>query len=133
MVNFRSIKKIIPSVSYQYLLSYLLSFGYDFADNKRIPYSPMHTIGGSLEIPWGSGSVIISGHYESLRYNDRPNLTQLKPVFLLNATVNQKIGKYLTAFGVLRNILNESYESFIDYPMPGITLTLGMRANLEIK
>jgi vitamin B12 transporter len=132
-VSLGQVKKIIPSISYQYLLSYLLSFGYDFVDDKRIPYSPTHTIGGSLEIPWESGSVIISGHYESLRYNDRANITQLKPHFLLNATVNQKIGKYLTAFGVLRNILNESYQSFNDYPMPGIMLTLGMRVNLEIK
>jgi len=132
-VSLGSVKKIIPSVSYQYLLSYLLSFGYDFADNKRVPYSPVHTIGASLEIPWENGSVIVGGHYESLRYNDRANLTQLKPVFLLNATVNQKMGKNVTAFGVLRNILNESYESFSDYPMPGITLTMGLRANLEIK
>jgi len=132
-VNLGQVKKIISSISYQYLLSYLLSFGYDFADNKRIPYSPVHTINGSLEIPWKSGSVIISGHYESLRYNDRANLTQLKPYFLLNAAVNQKIGKNITVFGVMRNILNESYESFSDYPMPGITLTMGLRANLEIK
>jgi len=132
-VSLGQVKKIIPSISYQYLLSYLLSFGYNFADDKRIPYSPMHTIGGSLEIPWESGSVIISGHYESLRYNDRANITQLKPHFLLNATVNQKIGENLTIFGVLRNILNESYESFSDYPMPGITLIMGLRANLEIK
>jgi len=132
-VNLGKVKKIIPSVSYQYLLSYLLSFGYDFADNKRIPYSPAHTLGGSLEIPWDSGSVIINGHYESERYNDRANLTKLKPYFLLNATVNQKIGKNLTAFAILRNILNESYESFADYPMPGFTMTIGLRASLEIK
>ncbi len=75
-VSLGQVKKIIPSISYQYLLSYLLSFGYDFADNKRIPYSPTHTISGSFEIPWESGSVIISGHYESLRYNDRANITQ---------------------------------------------------------
>jgi vitamin B12 transporter len=132
-VSLGQVKKIISSVSYQYLLSYLLSFGYGFADNKRIPYSPMHTIGVSLEVPWESGSVIISGHYESLRYDDRANLTQLKPVFLLNAMINQKIGKNLAIFGVLRNILNESYQSFSDYPMPGITLTIGLRANLEVK
>ncbi|WP_461246510.1 TonB-dependent receptor plug domain-containing protein [Treponema sp. R6D11] len=132
-VNFGAIKKIIPSVSYQYLLSYLLSFGYDFANDKRIPYSPVHTIGGSLEIPWESGSIIISGHYESLRYDDRANLTKLKPHFLLNANVNQKIGKNITVFCALRNILNESYQSFNDYPMPGVTLTLGMRVNLEIQ
>jgi vitamin B12 transporter len=98
-----------------------------------VPYSPEHIIGGSLEISWKSGSVIINGHYESLRYDDRANLTQLKPHFLLNANVNQKIGKNFTVFGVLRNILNESYQSFNDYPMPGITLTLGMRANVEVK
>jgi len=132
-VKLGSIKKIIPSVSYQYLLSYLLSFGYGFADDKRIPYSPMHTIGASLDVPWKSGSVIISGHYESLRYEDRANLTQLKPVFLLNAAINQKIGKNLTVFGALRNILNKSYESFSGYYMPGVTLTVGVRANLEVK
>jgi len=132
-VSLGLVKKIIPSVSYQYLLSYLLSFGYEFADNKRVPYSPAHTIGGSLEIPWEGGSVIISGHYESPRYDDRANLTRLKPYFLLNASVNQKIGKNFTAFGVLRNILNESYQSFNDYPMPGITLTVGLRASLEVK
>jgi vitamin B12 transporter len=132
-VNLGKIKKIIPSVSYQYLLSYLLSFGFDFTDNKRIPYSPVHTIGGSLEIPWDGGSVIINGHYESERYNDRANITKLKPYFLLNANINQKAGKNLTIYAVLRNILNESYESFIDYPMPGFTLTVGLRANLEIK
>jgi len=132
-INLGKIKKIIPSVSYQYLLSYILSFGYDFADDKRIPYSPVHTIGGSLEIPWDTGSATISAHYESERYNDRANLTKLNPYFLLNAAINQKIGKTLTAFAAARNILNESYESFIDYPMPGFTLTLGMRINLEIE
>jgi len=131
-VSLGPVKKIIPSVSYQYLLSYLLSYGYDFADNKRVPYNPVHTVGGSLEIPWGTGSVIISGHYESLRYDDRANLAQLKPYFLLNAAVNQKTGKIFTVFGVLRNILNESYQSFNDYPMPGISLTLGLRASFDI-
>jgi outer membrane cobalamin receptor len=132
-VSWGPIKKINPSISYQCLLSYLLSFGYNFNDDKRIPYSPVHTIGGSLEIQWKTGSVLISGHFESLRYDDRANLSELKPYFLLNATVNQKIGKNLTVFGVLRNILNESYQSFNDYPMPGITLTIGLRANLEVK
>jgi vitamin B12 transporter len=131
-VSLGPVKKIIPSVSYQYLLSYLLSFGYDFASNKRIPYSPVHTIGGSLEIPWETGSIIISGHYESLRYDDRANFSKLNPYFLLNAAINQKIGKNLAAFGVLRNILNESYQSFSDYPMPGITLTMGLKMRFAV-
>jgi vitamin B12 transporter len=127
------VKKITTSVSYQYLLSYLLSFGYDFGSDKRIPYSPEHTIGSSLEVSWKSGFVMVSGHYESMRYDDRANLTELKPHFLMNATVNQKIKNDVTVFGTVRNILNESYESFYRYPMPGITLTLGIRINIEVK
>jgi len=134
-VSLGSIKKITASVSYQYLLSYLLSFGYDFASDKRIPYNPMHTIGISFDIPWANGSLLISGQYESLRYQDRPNFVELKPHFLLNATINQKIGqkigKSFTLFGVVRNALNTSYQSFYDYPMPGITLTLGVRMQYE--
>jgi vitamin B12 transporter len=132
-VSLGPVKKMKPSVSYQYLVSYLLSFGYDFASDKRIPYSPVHTVGASLEIPWETGSIMMSGHYESLRFQDRANLIKLKPHFVLNATVNQKIGTYLSVFGALRNILNTSYESFGDYPMPGITLTLGMKAQFDVK
>jgi len=127
------LKKIVPSVSYQYLHSYLLSFGYTFESDKRIPYNPEHTIGGSLEIFWKSGSLIISGHYESLRYDDRANLTVLEPYFLLNAAVNQELTKNLLIFGSLKNILDESYETFYRYPMAGITLTLGLRTKLELK
>ena len=132
-VSIGLVKQIALSLSYQYLRSYLLSFGYTFESNKRIPYNPEHTAGGSVDISWGGGSLLISGHYESLRYDDRANLTVLEHFFLLNATVNQEFTKNLSAFGSLRNILDESYESFYRYPMPGITLTLGLRAKLELK
>jgi vitamin B12 transporter len=98
---------------------------------------PTHTIGASVDIPWKigpekyEGSLLISGHYESLRYAEVTNITELAPYFLLNLTVNQRVGKNLTAYTIIRNALNTSYESFYDYPMPGITLTLGMRFNLE--
>ena len=128
-----SIKKLVPSVSYQFLYSYLLSFGYNFSSNKRIPYMPMHTIGASLEVPWETGSIIISAHFESLRYVDRANISTLKPHFLLNMTFNQKMGKHFSFFSSLRNILNQSYESFAEYPMPGISLTLGLRTEFKTK
>jgi vitamin B12 transporter len=125
------VKKIIPSFSYQYLMNYLLSYGYTFASDKRIPYMPVYTVGGSLDIPWAGGSLLISGRYESLRYANTANTTELEPCFLLNAALNQKIGRYLSAYGSLRNILNISYDSFAYYPMPGLTITLGMSVQFE--
>jgi len=132
-VSGKFMKKINTSLSYQYLLSYLLSYGYNLDSNKRIPYNPEHTINSSLEFFWSNGSFSINGQYQSIRFHDTANITVLKPFFLLNAGINQNIGKNFIVFGTLRNILNISYESFNDYPMPGITLTLGIRTNLEFK
>ena len=125
------IKKIGLSFSYQYQLNWLLSGDFDYSSGMRIPYMPMHTVGASADFPWETGSLLISGHYESLRYADTTNLLELDPYFLLNLTVNQKIGNNITAFMILRNMLNTLYTSFAEYPMPGITLTLGMRLNFE--
>jgi vitamin B12 transporter len=127
------------SLSYQYLLSYLLSYGYTWSSEKRIPYMPMHTIGASFDLYWGAenspraGSLSISGHYEDTRFSNTSNVTKLDPYFLLNANLNQQIGKNLAAFMTLRNILNASYQSMVDYPMPGITMTIGIRFNIEPK
>jgi vitamin B12 transporter len=129
-------KKITPSISYQYMLSYLLSYGYDFSSEKRIPYMPGHTVGFSLDLPWGAnspraGSLLVSGYFESERYTNTANTTKLDPHFLLNINVNQKINKTLTVFGEIRNLLDSHYESFIDYPMPGLTITVGLGMNFE--
>ncbi|WP_162502673.1 TonB-dependent receptor domain-containing protein, partial [Treponema endosymbiont of Eucomonympha sp.] len=123
------------SLSYQYLRSYLLSYGYTWASERRIPYMPAHTVGGSVEIPWNAGSraakgsALVSAHYESLRYADPRNISELPPYFLLSVTLNQNVGEHWTAFAAAHNALNASYESFDGYPMPGVTLTVGARMN----
>jgi vitamin B12 transporter len=130
-------EKVGFSLSYQYLSSYLLSYGYTYSSDKRIPYMPLHAAGFSVDIPWKrgirgyGGSLVLSGHYEGQRYADTANLTMLKQYFLLNANLNQGISRNLSVFLILRNILNQSYESFNDYYMPGLTLTIGMRAGFD--
>jgi vitamin B12 transporter len=91
----------------------------------------MHILGVSLEIPWRTGSLLINGHYEGLRYTETLNIRRLDPHFILNISLNQRIHEYLKLFAVLRNVLNQSYVSMLDYPMPGLTITVGMRMNFE--
>jgi vitamin B12 transporter len=124
-------KEISFSFSYQFILSYLLSDKYTWESNKRIPYMPMHTIGASIELSWKTGSVLLSGHYEAKRYIEGTNTNVLNPNFLLNLNLTQRINKNLSSSLALRNILNTSYESFDDCPMPGFTATIGMRINIE--
>ena len=93
---------------------------------------PELALGGALDIAWATGSVIISARFESPRYTDTANRSKLDAYTLLNATINQRIHRNFTFFGALRNILNQSYQSFADYPMPGITVTLGLRMRFDI-
>jgi vitamin B12 transporter len=93
---------------------------------------PMHIAGISLELPWKSknkelpGFLVISGHFESTRYGDTQNIIELDPNFIVNLNFNQALNKNIAAFASLRNLLNAHYVSFADYPMPGITMTIGI-------
>jgi vitamin B12 transporter len=125
--------KLEFSLSYQYMLSYLLAYGYDFGSDKRIPYMPIHSAGASAALSWKTGSASVSGRYEGQRYAEIQNISFLDPYFLLTFRVDQEIGKNLTAFAAIRNALNTSYQSFYGYPMPGTTVTLGVKTAFEWK
>jgi vitamin B12 transporter len=126
------LEKPVLSLSWQFQLSWLLSETAGFSGGARIPYMPMHILGFSLELPWKTGSLAVSGRYESLRFADTGNLIKLAPYFLLNITANQEVSKNIAVFGSLRNALNTQYVSFAEYPMPGLTVTLGLRMNIEV-
>jgi vitamin B12 transporter len=121
----------VLSLSWLFCLSWLLSGDLSFGDQVRIPYMPLHTLAFSLELPWKTGkglpgSFALSGRFESRRYADTGNVIELAPVFLLNAVFNQKLNEHTALFGALHNALNARYVSFADYPMPGITATVGI-------
>ncbi|MHC6202081.1 TonB-dependent receptor plug domain-containing protein [Breznakiellaceae bacterium SP9] len=124
------------TLSYQYLVSYLLSYGYDWGSNKRVPYSPEHTVGAAFDIAWGeagephNGTLIVSAHYESVRFTNTSNITELEQYWLLNVNLNQQLGKDVAGFMAARNLLNTSYMTMENYPMQGFTLTLGVKLTL---
>jgi outer membrane cobalamin receptor len=118
-------------MTYQYQVSWLLSGDLRFADSFRIPYMPTHIIGGTVDLKWKTGSLLVSAHFETTRYADTLNEMVLDPHCIVHATYNQDIGKYLTGFASLRNILNSHYESFAGYYMPGISLTMGIKGKFE--
>jgi vitamin B12 transporter len=127
------LEKPALSLSWRFQPSWLLNGNTGFSDDIHIPYTPRHVLGLSLELPWKTpsrglpGSLTVSGRFESSRYADTANLIELDPYFVLNADVNQKLNENLALFGTIRNILNTHYVSFADYPMPGLTLTAGIR------
>jgi vitamin B12 transporter len=119
--------KLTLGLTYQVQLNWLLNDDLDFSNALRIPYIPTHIAGGSVDLQWKSGSFLVSAHWESLRYADTLNRMPLEPYCLLNLTLNQEIGKNVTVFAIARNALNWLYTSFAEYPMPGFTVSCGVR------
>jgi len=119
--------------TYEFLMTWVLTDALTFADNKRMPYKPVHTAGFGADYRWGSGSVRLDGHAESERFLSALNLTSLAPFFTLDLTADQQLGADLTLFCTLKNLLNQSYSTIDGYPMPGGSLTLGVRYEASAK
>ena len=126
------LSKIELSLSHQFLLTYLLCYGYSFADSQRIPYSPEHIFNSALSFYWKSGSLSFIGQYKGLHYEDRGNLTKLPSTFLLNICYNQNLSDSILLFSNINNVLNTNYDSYYRYPAPGISITIGVKYSIEM-
>ena len=114
---------------YSLLLTYLLTDGLTLADQRRMPYKPLHTLGLGARWRWESGSLAVRGHFESSRYTSTLNLYQLPAFATVDLTFDQAMGGGLTFFSSLTNALNQSYETVEGYPLPGAAFTAGVRVS----
>ena len=130
-VNRGGVDSVKLALNYQYLMTWLVNGDLGIEDSYRIPYTPTHIIGGTLDFRWTTGSLLLSAQYETTRYADTLNELVLDPYCITHLTLNQNVGKSLTVFGSLRNILNAHYESFAGYYMPGLSFILGLRSTFH--
>jgi len=123
-------KYVTLTASYSFLLTYALTDDYKFEDDKRMPYTPMHTFGFGIMINWGSGNLNFIGHYESEKFTSTANTTKLDQHFTLDINFSQKI-KFLTIFASVKNAFNSQYFLASGYPMGGGSFTLGVKIDYE--
>ena len=117
-------------LNYSFLISYYLSDEITIEDDKRMPYNPIHMVGLGAEFNWNSGQINLMAKYTSERYTTTSNVTELKPYFLLDINFSQKI-KLFTIFASIKNAVNSLYFLQDGYPMPGGSVTLGLKVNYE--
>lgn len=122
ILGFISIKE-----SMEYLYNQLIDPDNDLTDGNHIMWTPDFT--GSVIFSLNAGFAVFSvdASYTGKRYTDNLNVTYLKPYFLLNAGMDLTIWEHCIPYLKVNNILNESYESIPDYPMPGISIQLGLK------
>jgi vitamin B12 transporter len=107
-----------------------LSYGFDFSSDKRIPYMPVHSVGSNLSLFWSSGHVKLSGYFQQPVYNNTANTSGLERPLDISLAIAQRLGGHVELFASAHNLLNKSYFATSNYAMPGLSITLGAKANL---
>ena len=118
------------SANAEYLYTSLLNKNSPGTYGKRIMWTPDWT--GSVTAKWKEKNynIWINGSYVGKRYTSNANIYFMEPYFLLNAGGQMDIftdNFIFTPYLKLSNILNTDYEAVENYPVPGISLTLGLK------
>ena len=97
----------------------------DTIRHTYLTYQPVHKADFALtyHVPRGL-TVTLKGDFVGQSSTDT---TPLERYFLLGLDVNQKFGKAITAFISFDNLTNYNYQKQKDYPMPGFSLTSGLK------
>ena len=114
-------------LDYNFVLTYLLSYGLSLEDDRRIMYTPVHSLSAHVDFSWKTGMISLIGKYTSERYTSNMNISSLPPYFTFDISFEQNIGKYFTVFAAVKNMLNAYYFETEGYPMPGGSVTVGVR------
>ncbi|MBP5284368.1 MAG: TonB-dependent receptor, partial [Treponema sp.] len=94
---------------------------------NRIMWTPDWTAAASASLIAGDFDLRAEWNYMGRRYTDNTNVTYLEPYSLINFCVSYTGSAHFTPYLRADNILDTEYEAVPSYPMPGISLTLGLR------
>ncbi len=126
---------ISVEVSYTFLYSLLLNDGtaaLTLADDRRVPYSPMHSMDAKARY---AGKVVEAGvdlRYVSEQFTDTTNSASgaMPGYFLVNADFRFTAGNNIAFTLALKNLFNALYYTQLGYPMPPFSVVTGVALKL---
>ncbi|MEI6832068.1 MAG: TonB-dependent receptor [Candidatus Omnitrophota bacterium] len=111
------------NVNYTYMIAK------DEKTHKYLVYQPEQKIDSSLKYNDHNGlTVELKGQFTGIRYGDAANDTKVKSFYIFGLSVAKKFKTGITCFGYIDNLLNRKYQVQSGYPMPGFSLTGGIKA-----
>jgi outer membrane cobalamin receptor len=114
-----------------------VNMGYTFLKAKDVDthnyliYRPKYKADCSLKYKGSDGLTFeLTGQFSGTRFHDPENTIKVKEYFLIGLNVSKKFGKHFSYFISIDNLLNKKYQVMRDYPMPGFSITNGMKLEL---
>ncbi|MFH1398302.1 MAG: TonB-dependent receptor [Candidatus Omnitrophota bacterium] len=109
-------------------LDYAFLKAKDSKTNKYLVYQPKHKVDSILRYKGPRGlDIELKGQFSGARYYDAANLSKVKRFFIFGFNLYKKITPNATYFIYLDNLANRKYQVIKDYPMPGFSITSGLK------
>ena len=118
----------VVSGSFEYLYNRLLDKSDTATYGKMIMWTPDIVASCSAQLFLKYFHFIIEGIYTGKRYEDNTNYYALDPYFIVNAAADFTVWNHITPYIRSDNLFDKTYESVPGYPMPGISVTCGIKA-----
>jgi outer membrane receptor for ferrienterochelin and colicins len=91
-------------------------------------YQPKHKFDFSLKYENLNGFIFeLKGQFTDKRFYNADNTIKVKRFFILGIDVSKKIKDNFTFFISIDNLLDKKYQIMRNYPMPGFSITSGLK------
>jgi len=121
--------KIFISDNLDLNLNYTYMIAMDEKTHKYLVYQPKNKVDTCLKYHNLNGvTVELKGQYTGQRFSNVSNNAKVKSFYVFGISVSKKFKSGITCFGYIDNLLNRKYQVQSGYPMPGFSLTGGLKA-----
>ncbi len=105
----------------------ILNGGYAYLRSTNLaPYIPEHKLNYSLDLDIGRALLSLGGNSVGRTWADSQRTRQLDEYTLIAFKSTFPLGRMLSAFVMIDNLLNRGYEVVEGYPMPGLNAMGGL-------
>ena len=100
----------------------------DKVTHKYLTYQPKHHANFSIKYKGPAGfNLGLEGQFVDRAFDNATNTIYVKRYYVLDTRLSKDVNKNLNIFFNIDNLLNKKYENRRGYPMPGFSLTSGMK------
>lgn len=100
----------------------------DADSDKYLVYQPRNKINLSLRYETVNDLVFVfHAEYTGRRYHDAANTISVKHYYVFGFDLLKRITENLSVFTSVKNLLNRQYQVLREYPMPGFSITSGVK------
>ena len=109
-------------MSYTYLLAK------DDKTHKYLTYQPKHKASLSLNYKGKAGlNAGLEGQFVDRSFDNAVNSRYVKRYYVVGLRVSQEINDEINIFIKIDNLLNKKYQIRRGYPLPGLSVTSGIK------